>query len=548
MSNKLRVMTGFFLGILFLILPGCDELEPQQSFYKMTVDPETLHSVDNLTLTEKPQQPDTNEPPYLIDVNRPQTNDVNLTLEQCRAYTLADNLNLKVQLIEPAIAAQRINEEEAKFEAALYSNVNFAKTDMPVSSELEGSRSESTSVDLGVTVPLKTGGTVSINLADQKFETNNPYSTLNPAYSSDLSVSISQPLLRGAGKRTNTYAIRLANYDLSIAQARTKLEVIRILTVADRVYWRLYAARKLLEVRQKEFEVAKAELEKTKRLVKFGMKPEVEIVRAESGVAERLESVIVANNDLRDREREAKQIMNMSLVGTSSRVNLVPVTEPDPVRYNLNPAELAAMALENRMEMLELELQIAQQAEAIDYYKNLALPLVTLDYTYNINGLGATRGDSYDLLFDKRFEDHFLGLNILIPLGNEQAKSRVRQAFLRRKQSIATKEDRKIIIESDVLRVIDQLEADWQRILATRQNTILADKVFQAEQRQYEKGLRTMTEVLNAQAKFADAVSSEIAALTEYQIAQVDLAYATGTVAGLAKVRWQTEGEVSIQK
>jgi outer membrane protein TolC len=354
--------------------------------------------------------------------------------------------------------------------------------------------------------------------------------------------------LRGAGKRASTYAIRLANYDLSIAEARTKLEVIRVLTVADRAYWRLYAARKFLEVRQKEFEVAKAELEKTKRMVKFGMKPEVEIVRAQSGVAERLQSVIVADNELRDREREAKQVMNMSLVGKSSSVNLIPVTEPDPVRYNLNPAELVTKAIENRMEMLELELQIAQQAEAIDYYKNLALPLVTLDYTYNINGLGATRSDSYDLLFDKRFEDHFLGLNILIPLGNEQAKSRVRQAFLRRKQSIATNEDRKIIIESDVLRVIDLLEADWQRILASRQNTILADKVFQAEQRQYEKGLRTMTEVLNAQARFADAVSSEIAALTEYQIAQVDLAYATGTVAGLAKVRWQTAGDVTIQK
>jgi outer membrane protein len=548
MSKKLRVVTGFFLGIFILILPGCDVFESQDSFYKMTVDPETLHSVDNLTLTEKPQQPDTNEPPYLIDVNRPQTNDVNLTLEQCRAYTLADNLNLKVQLIEPAIAAQRVNEEEAKFEAALYSNINFRKTDTPISSTLEGSSTESTSVDLGVTVPLKTGGTVTLNLADEKFETNNPFSTLNPSYSSALSMSISQPLLRGAGKRTNTYAIRLANYDFSIAEARTKLEVTRILTVADRVYWRLYAARKLLEVRQKEFEVAKAELEKTKRMVKFGMKPEVEIVRAESGVAERLVGVINADNDLRDREREAKQIMNMPLVGASSRVNLIPVTEPDPVRYNLVPAELVTKAIENRMEMLELELQIAQQAEAIDYYKNLALPLVTLDYTYNINGLGATRGDSYDLLFDKRFEDHFLGLNILIPLGNEQAKSRVRQAFLRRKQSIATKEDRKIIIESDVLRVIDQLEADWQRILASRQNTILADKVFQAEQRQYEKGLRTMTEVLDAQARFADAVSSEIAALTEYQIAQVDLAYATGTVAGLAKVRWQTAGDVTIQK
>jgi hypothetical protein len=37
---------------------------------------------------------------------------------------------------------------------------------------------------------------------------------------------------------------------------------------------------------------------------------------------------------------------------------------------------------------------------------------------------------------------------------------------------------------------------------------------------------------------FAEAQSAEILALTEYQIAQVDLAFATGTLLGAAKVRW----------
>ena len=41
------------------------------------------------------------------------------------------------------------------------------------------------------------------------------------------------------------------------------------------------------------------------------------------------------------------------------------------------------------------------------------------------------------------------------------------------------------------------------------------------------------------QAKFADAQSVEIRALAEYQISQVDLAYATGILLGAAKVRWE---------
>jgi hypothetical protein len=41
------------------------------------------------------------------------------------------------------------------------------------------------------------------------------------------------------------------------------------------------------------------------------------------------------------------------------------------------------------------------------------------------------------------------------------------------------------------------------------------------------------------QADLANAEYSEISALTEYQIAVVDLAYATGTLLGAAKIEWQ---------
>ena len=91
----------------------------------------------------------------------------------------------------------------------------------------------------------------------------------------------------------------------------------------------------------------------------------------------------------------------------------------------------------------------------------------------------------------------------------------------------------------EVLSAIDQLEANWQSILASRQNAILAGRLYDAEKRQFELGLRTSTDVLDQQARYANAQSAEIKALTEYQIAQIDLAYATGTLLGAAKVGWE---------
>jgi hypothetical protein len=44
--------------------------------------------------------------------------------------------------------------------------------------------------------------------------------------------------------------------------------------------------------------------------------------------------------------------------------------------------------------------------------------------------------------------------------------------------------------------------------------------------------------VLNAAATLADEQTNEVRALTDYQIAQVDLAFATGTLLGAGKIDW----------
>jgi outer membrane protein TolC len=294
-----------------------------------------------------------------------------------------------------------------------------------------------------------------------------------------------------------------------------------------------------LEVRKQQYDLADALYQQALRFVEAGDKPQVEVIRTQAGMAQRLEAIIIAENEVRDRERDLKRTLNKVGLEMQTPTVLVPATEPDPVRYDLERARLVTTAVDNRMEMLELELQIAEDVAGVEFAKNQALPLVTMDYRYNVNGLGSSRDDSYDLLFDKRFEDHRVGLQLLVPLGNEAAKSRLRQALYQRRQRLATRDNRQAMIEQEVLDAIDQLEANWQRVLASRQSAILDGRLFEAEKRQFELGLNTATDVLQAQATFANSQSAEIRALAEYQIALVDLAYATGTLLGAAKIDWE---------
>ena len=542
MSKELLHNSYRFVGLIglgLILLAGCEQILDDRKSDPIGFASERFRAIETLELSESKDQQ--NSRADMNDVNEVPTKDLALTLEQCRAMTLENNLDLKVQLISPAIAAEKVSEQEAQFEAAFFSNVRYGKTDTPVASILDiaGSQLDYSSTDLGVRVPLQTGGTITFDLADTRTKTDSLFSIFNPSYGSDMSLSISQPLLRGAGNRANTYAIRIAEYERQISDARTKLEVVRAIAAVDRVYWRLYAARRELEVREQQYELAQALFEQAKRFVAAGDKPQVEVIRTEAGVAQRLEGIIISENNLRDRQRELKRMLHKAGLEMQTPTVLVPATEPDPVRYELQKDRLVTTATDNRMEMLELELQITEAVATVDYMQNQSLPLVTMDYTYNVNGLGPTRDNSYDLLFDKRFEDHRFGLQLLVPLGNEAAKSRLRQAFYQRRQRLAGRDSRAEMIEMEVLNAIDQLEANWQRVLASRQRTILDGRLFEAEKRQFELGLGTSTDVLQAQTNFSDAQSAEILALAEYQIALVDLSYATGTLLGAAKVRWE---------
>lgn len=538
------LITAFVFAAGIVFFGGCEEdsIVAGHDYYEYDVEPEKLKVVKPLEIEDYRSEADVNEAGDIDESyirKADDSNTIRLTIEQCRQRALENNLDLKAQLISPAIAEQRVNEEQAKFEWTFEGSTRVNLDDTPTSTTLSGSETRSVTTNVGVDIPLRTGGTVSVSAFDNRTRTNNTFATLNPAYTSDLAFSFSQPLLRNAGRRVNMHSIRVAEYSRQITDAQTKLEVIKVIAAADRVYWRLYSAQKELEVRLAEHELAKAQLARAKRFVDAGTRSQIEVIRAEAGAAQKLEQIILAENNVRDRERELKRLLNMPGVDLQSEIVLMPATEPDPIYYDLNESEMVSRALANRMELLELEFQIASDVSNIDYLRNQALPLAIVDYTYNVNGLGPSRKDSLDLLYDWRFEDHSFGVSVVVPLGNQAAKSRLRQAVFQKQQRLATKRSRRQLVELEVLNALDQLEANWQRILAGRQRSILDGRLYEAEKRRFNLGLGTSTDVLEAQTNYADAQSAEILALAEYQIAMVDLAYATGTVLGSAKVYWQ---------
>ena len=459
-----------------------------------------------------------------------------MTLADCRALALERNLDLRVQLFSPSLAEAALGVEMAKFETSIFANYNRNDQNL-VSSVLGGDGLARDNMGLGITAPLATGGTV--NLSGQSILAQQDLTGLVPATQdnqSGLQFSIAQPLLRGAGVEANTASIRVAKLNSQIADSRTKLEAIRVLANVDRAYWNLYAATRELEVRQQQYELAIVQLELARRLVKAGQTAEVEVIRAESGVGSTLEAIIVADNAVRLRQRDLKRIMNDPELPLDGTTYVATKTLPSPVSLKFDPETMSAKAVENRMEMLELELQLSIDANNIDLARNQALPLFTVDYTYQYFGYGSTYSQSWSSIGDA--DQYSLTANARIPLGNEAAKNRVQSAILTRLQRLATRDQRRLSIRQEVLNAMDNLENAWRRILAARLDTALAGRTYEAEKRQFDVGLRTSIDVLNAAARLGDAQSREVRALATWQISLVDLAFATGTQLGQARIDW----------
>ena len=462
-----------------------------------------------------------------------------LGLDVVRRSVLENNLDIRAELISPDIAAANLASEEAKFESTFFAG--YTRNDQSVLTDLEqGEPTNSDEFLAGLRLPLATGGDLSIDTLATRSDLgvaigNNP----RKEWQSNIRFSIAQPFLRGAGLRTNTASIRVAEWNSDIADARLKLAAIRILADADRAYWNLYAAWRELEVRKQQYSLAVAQMQRAIRRLDAGDAPEVDVIRARSGAGSTLESIIRADANLRIRQRDLKRIMNDAELPIGGETALQPLTDPNPLSIDLDGEDLADEAIANRMEMLELEIQIAIDAMTIDIRRNEALPVFGLDYRYSIQGDDSGFGSAYSALGD--FDSHRIGVNGEIPIGNQVRENRVSAAVLERVRRLATRESRAMAIRGEVYDALDRLRQAWQSILAARLETILAARVVAGEERQFEVGLRTSTEVLDAQSRLADAQSREVRALADYQISLVDIAFATGTLLGQSQVEFIQE-------
>jgi outer membrane protein len=481
-----------------------------------------------------------------------------LSIADVRQKALQNNLNLQVAKIDPTIAAQSLREEQAKFDQVIFAYAKYGQKDLPamagdkvifksdnpaLDSELvklnpAAQNKEFWELETGIKVPLRTGGSVTLSAPLENYQSKG--SLASDQYRSALRFSFSQPLLRNAGRQVNEASIRIAALDQDSAQLRTRLQSIRIVTMVDKAYWDLYEAWAALDVRRNQYEYASQNLAMVKRRVQEGLTAAIEVNRAEIGVADRMEALIIAETNLKLAQRQLQFLLNELPEQGMTSLPWVPSTTPNLVKFEFDREKLLKDALDSRIELLDQELKLSADQLQIDYLQNQTLPMFTLDYQYGALSSSANRaGNIGQDLLNGQYNDWSVGLKFEMPVSNEARKAKLDKAIAQRMQRLTNKTLQALTVKREIHDALDKLEQNWQRILAARQQVMIAGYNYEAELKQFNEGLRTMTEVLETLTRLGEAQIKEIRAINDYQIALIDLTFATGTVLGYTQISMQ---------
>jgi len=505
------------------------------------------------------KQYDSPENSNLLEINLSEVSRaLQFTLADLRIKALKNNLSIKVAKVSPQIAATEVRREEAKFDQIFYVYARYGENDDPLqTSDYVGFNSENPSlnnqqvklstlaqenksldVEAGIKVPLRTGGTIVLSapLSNKKISRNSGQFN-SDTYQSAMRFSFSQPLLRNAGRDINEASISIANLEQQGTTLNTRLQSIRIIAMVDKAYWQLYESWGELDIRRQQYEYAQQNLQMVKKRVAEGLTARVEISRSEIGVADRFEALIIAETNLKRANRQLQFLLNDISDNPSLEAIFLPTTPPNLVKYDIDRKKLMSDALGGRIELLTQELKLSADLASINYLENQTLPLFTVDYQYGaLSNTFDSFESTYNGMFNSDFNDWYLGFKFELPISNEVNKSRLDRAIHQRNQRFTTKALQELTIKKEIYNAVDQIEQNWQRILAARQQVLIAGINYEAELKQFNEGIRTMTEVLETLTRLGEAQIKEIKAIGDYQIALVDTAYATGTLLGYSKL------------
>ena len=432
-------------------------------------------------------------------------------------------------------------------------------------SPFQGTLQRTTTANFGYAQGFQWGTNLSVAFNNSRITTNSGYQTVSPDLSSGFQFRLTQHLLQGFGFAANNRFIRIAKNNRELSDVAFRLQVITTVDQIENMYWNLVYAYENLRVKQESLTFSEKTLSDTKKQVEIGSLAPIEAVKAQSQVASDQQALTVAKTDLQLEQLLMKNALSRTLNdpalagGEVIPTSTMEVPENEPVQ----PTEdLVSEALRHRPELVERRIQLHSQEISNKAVRSALRPSLDLYAYYGGSGVGGSQNpanvcqnasqpfcatsnpnplfgqyglapsvsyaDTLNQLVDSSAPDKGMGLQLNIPLRNRAAEAvQIRSELeYRQLQMALQQEENEINIE--VRNAQFGVEQNRASVAAAQAAVDYARQSLDAEQKKYQFGTSTTTNVLQTRSALATAESTLLSATAAYEKSRLELDRATG--------------------
>lgn len=383
--------------------------------------------------------------------------------------------------------------------------------------------------DLGLRMPLPTGGNLKLNYQVEGRKNNviafQSKGMFGAEYTGALGLTFEQPLWRNAGRSVTETARELAEFDYIIAREKFTLQVFKSVTTGLDAYWQLYRWQRVAALRKESLDQATRLLESSRQRVLAGRAAPASQLEVQSVVLTRDIESRRAQQSVLDATSGVMSLLGMNRV-SDSNFKLVPEIEISDAfvartmsrdekdgKDGNNATENIGDELSTRWPSLRIaDLERRQAERRSAYYENQTKPQVNLVMNYQNTGFAYDRNKVNPLLAKSTFPDWFVGINVELPLGGNRKARSVYLAQEDRVTQLALElEGLKVIHFNEYVATREQLQAGMQIVSQSRADVRLRQQLVDNDAARFKLGNLTFAalaikenELLDAQIRSID--------------------------------------------
>ena len=357
------------------------------------------------------------------------------------------------------------------------------------------------------------------------------------SFASSLSLSFTQPLLKGGGIAVNTASLKISRQSEDINLLSLQATLIDVITSVILTYRSFGQAQQQLEISERALQRAQELLEVNKILIQSGRMARLDIVQTQADVADRTFNVTAAQNDF-----ARARLLLLAVLDIDTLTPIQPVAEAlriDAVTPEFEPS--LALALQYRTDYLQTLIQLDITKTSLLLAKNNRLWDLSLNAGADFNGADSSARDTLHDVFDVNQGTYRVGLDLTIPFGDLTLKQTYLNAKIGLEKSEIDLKELQQSIELQVRNAVREVATRLRQIGLAQQSRDLTEQKLEIEREKLKRGLSTNFQLVSFEDDLVRAQSTAVDATIAYLNALTALDQTLGTTLATWKVEMVEE-------